>query len=1049
MSGMDFTPSQLAAVDVAFRDRDTCVVAGPGSGKTTVLVEYFRRLVAEAGLDPTRILAITFTEKAAANMRAKLVESFAGHPDVRAKLERAWVSTVHGFCARLLAENAVVAGLDPGFTVLDEQQARELAAETLTATLETMFAEAPEDLRSLLGALSGSIEEALLAVYGAARAGGVRIQDLDQFPVPESAVDVPAVARRIVDLRAMSTAGWNEPQRAYLDEVLTAAARIADLGAACAFKPNRNRLKKGSAISAAVKELADDVEKLRVALVTEAFEKRRWTLIDVLARFDREYRARKQGLGALDFTDLEEAAIRLLEENSGLGAQFDRILMDEFQDTNRQQARLLELISPPGRLYAVGDVNQSIYGFRHAAPEVFTGYIDRVRAEGGHYAGLDDNFRSRGQILRAVETIMAGEPGIVERALVARRDFAPAAGPSVEVLAAVAADTESALEIEARLVARRAADLRSAFPYSGMAVLVRNSEVMAAFARAFDEAGIPCLVSRGKGFYETREVVDLLTLLGAIANPCDEINLAAVLRSPFAAVSAEALLRLRRLSDNLGTALLLLRQADAPAFAAEDWGKLARFRERLLDWRARRETVSFDRLLASALDACGYPAAANVDKFLAMARAASNGESLEAFVERLRRLRASDPREPDAPPEDASEAVRLMSVHAAKGLEFPVVFVSAMHKGVGGRPGALAFSPDIGLGARWRVPGVSGSTPDLYCARVQEERRRRETEEASRLLYVAMTRAEQHLILSFSAAKEWAEIVCGKLELKLDPPREEVLTRAAPGGETWDLRLLVAASAPPPPRLLDSSAPRLLSPGLLGRVQPVAPVEQYAANATVTDLALFADCPRRYYLARYLGWQGRVEPEAGAAAAAIPASEFGRHVHALLAGLPVSEPDAVALKLAAAFHDSPLGQRAARATRLEREFDFLMAVDETVVSGQIDLWFEDQAGIVIVDYKTDRVDADDVPHRAAAYALQLRLYAVAVERVTGRPPSAAYIYFLRPNVAQPVDLAWSLLDAPDQIVRALREAQSSLEFPLIEGDHCRRCPFHKDLCPAQ
>jgi len=121
MSEIAFTPAQLAAMDVARRDKDACVVAGPGSGKTTVLVEYFRRLVA-AGVDPLRILAITFTEKAAGNMRKKLAEAFQGNPEIRARLERAWVSTVHGFCARLLRENAVFAGVDPEFHVADERE---------------------------------------------------------------------------------------------------------------------------------------------------------------------------------------------------------------------------------------------------------------------------------------------------------------------------------------------------------------------------------------------------------------------------------------------------------------------------------------------------------------------------------------------------------------------------------------------------------------------------------------------------------------------------------------------------------------------------------------------------------------------------------------------------------------------------------------------------------------------------------------------------------------------------------------------------------------
>src|SRR5438105_13901030 len=129
-----FTPDQQKACDASQRHLDACIVAGPGSGKTTVLVEYFRRLVAE-GIDPLRILAITFTEKAAGNMRKKLAAAFHDNSEIRARLERAWVSTVHGFCARLLRENAVFAGVDPEFGVADERVIWRMHRDSLTAAI--------------------------------------------------------------------------------------------------------------------------------------------------------------------------------------------------------------------------------------------------------------------------------------------------------------------------------------------------------------------------------------------------------------------------------------------------------------------------------------------------------------------------------------------------------------------------------------------------------------------------------------------------------------------------------------------------------------------------------------------------------------------------------------------------------------------------------------------------------------------------------------------------------------------------------------------------
>src|ERR1035438_5596525 len=181
MTEVVFTAAQRAAIEVAGPPLDTCVVAGPGSGKTTVLVEHFRQLV-EAGANPQRILAITFTEKAAANIRAKLAEAC---PEIRAQLERAWVSTVHGFCARLLKENAVFAAVDPEFSVADPSDSWRLQQESIAAAVEELFEEQPAAVRALIRGLSAfDFEEALLSAYDAMRSAGKQVEDLAGFAQP-------------------------------------------------------------------------------------------------------------------------------------------------------------------------------------------------------------------------------------------------------------------------------------------------------------------------------------------------------------------------------------------------------------------------------------------------------------------------------------------------------------------------------------------------------------------------------------------------------------------------------------------------------------------------------------------------------------------------------------------------------------------------------------------------------------------------------------------------------------------------------------------------
>ena len=1070
MSANSFTADQRDAIDVNRRHLDTCVVAGPGSGKTTVLVEYFRQLVA-ASVDPLRILAITFTEKAAGNMRKKLAQAFQELPETRARLERAWVSTVHGFCARLLRENAVFAGIDPEFSVLDATESWRMQQECMRGAIDALFAQHREAVRGLIRGLSSNeFEQAVLAAYDTMRGAGVGVEQLAGFPVP-AGVTLDEINLTLNAIRNESLSTWSDAQKEHLEAALEGAERIlsADspleaLRAIAVFSCNLRMCKRGTNAYRLVTDMRGQIEAAEYAQITALYAPQRELLIEMLRRFDHLYRERKQQAGALDFADLEEFTVRLLADHpdarARLQRQFDHILMDEFQDTNPQQAKLIELIRPPDRFYAVGDINQSIFGFRHAEPAGFAQYRDRVRERGHRLVQLVDNFRSRAEILRAVETVTAGAPGVEDRSLVAGRQFDDAPDYSVEVIAA------PELAVEAQWVARRILEMGE-FTFRDFAILVRNTEVIPEFTAALDAAGIPYVVNHGRGFYDSREVNDLTHLLRTIANPRDEISLAVVLRSPLVNVSEEALLRLKMNGEMVGGMLgdamsHTPSRTDPAAFGEVDHARLARFATRLREWRQRREYVTFDRLLLAAIDDCGYPPSDHLDKFLALARDAAARMSLDEFVAELALVRQENPREPDAPPEDSSNAVKIMTVHSAKGLEFPVVFVAAMHKGVNTGVPVVAFSRHYGLGARWHNPATGEDKDDLFQHALRQEWSLREKEESSRQLYVAMTRAEHHLVLSFSATgrqpANWDKLAIERLALDPGRPCDRVAVYHAPGGQPWKARIRIVQAAPEPaaPELLTlPRAPREEAPVL--QVSPPPVEEQQDGNATVTALSLFASCPRKYYLLRYLGFEGRARKAGEAALASgepaglsadLSASAFGTQVHALLAGNAVAEPAPEALRLAEVFRRSPLGRRAARATRSAREFDFLMAMEDLVIRGQVDLWFEEGGELVVVDYKTDEVSGAEAHHRARDYGLQLRLYARAVERVAGRAPDRAWLHFLRPNTLVEVDLTPTLIDGPEQTVRDFQEAQSKLDFPLIEGEQCKRCPFFRDLCPA-
>lgn len=1030
---MGLTLRQLEAVAVEEPSRDTCVVAGPGSGKTTVLVAHFESLVA-SGVDPLRILAITFTDKAANNIRDRLAHTFGDRAEIRGKLERAYVSTVHGFCARVLKENAVFAGLDPEFYVMDERESLREQLAVVNTVLDAMLMEQPDRTQALIRGISANdLGKEILDAYDAIRAAGVKVADLHAFPVPAVA-DIRAALDEARKVRPGWD--WKATQVAHLQEAQNALERIAAamsegpeaaLRAIESFECNLQKLKRSGRAYDLLRDLKQELlPKLERATIMAYYAGVRGTILELFTRFDDSYRDRKRQLGGLDYDDLEEYTVRLLEGHADvqrrLQNQFERMLMDEYQDTNGRQSRLLELIRTPDRFYAVGDINQSIYGFRHAEPGVFHGYRDIVERDGKRLVQLVENFRSRPEILRAVETVAKGAEGVEDRPLIPGKLFPGKAEAPVEVIAAATPEVEAQwvaariLEFQGRLQLRdRTAEFKD------FALLVRNSEVLEEFTRAFDECGIPYVVNRGKGFYETREVLDLMHLLRVLANPRDEISMAAVLRSPFVDASDEDLMREFLPKEGAEASVDTVRPSAC-----------ATFRERLARWRAMRDYTAIDQLLLRAMDECGYqPAtgargAANIEKFLAQARDASARQTLAEFVEEIGVLRESKPREPDAPPEDSANAVKVMTVHAAKGLEFPVVFLAAMQKGIDASPGAIAFSPRIGLGVRWHHP-CGGDKDDAFLNAIRQELKQREKEEGNRLLYVAMTRAEEHLVMSYSGKKpqNWAAVVAERLPV----------------------RTVTESPQRPAPRKSDEpdvSIQFLQRPILTG---------QHDSQANVTSIAMFADCPRRYYLSRYLGFNltggAGMQPAADSHAARQPADLFGIQVHALLAGSFIQSPDPDATKLADAFRHSPLGRRAVAATTIEREFDFLMEVENIVLRGQIDLWFEERGKTVLVDYKTDRVSAAEAPSRAKQYELQLRLYALALERLNGRAPDEGYIYFLRPNVAVPVDLRPSLFDSPEGAVREFREAQERLDFPLREGEHCRTCPHFTRLCPAR
>jgi len=1049
---MKLSAAQLGAIERT--GQDVCCVAGPGSGKTRVLVERFAWLAGTTAR-PEAILAITFTEKAAQEIKSRLVQHFTerGNDDLRRRVERAQVSTIHGFCNGVLNEFALDAGLDPAFRVLDDYEARLEHARAVESALNRFCREHAADFQQLvenwasddLAADLRGISETLRYAGGAARA----LATLPTFHPGDALTSIASALSEGLNQSQAQTAA----QTACRDEVREWLADPSpDIVARLRGLP-RIKLPRGKTVeplNAALKT----ARELAVRGVEEAIGERNLpslaTLRTILIACEQEYSARKRQLGALDFTGLEEQAVALLEGNDAIresvSERYDAILMDELQDTNPIQWRIVNAIRREGRFFAVGDINQSIFGFRGAEPEQFLALQHSFEKRHWAIDRLETNYRSREPILEAVTRICVATQlqGIQPHSLQAGREFSTPAGVCLE---AIRAEEETS---EAAWVAHRILELKHSVQagdpphplrFSDIAILARGAAVFDDYEAALRAAGIPCLVQRGRNFFEEPEIVDLTNLLRVLVNPENAPAMLGLLRSPLAGVSDEEIFE---------------RHAAGLPLAPD------RVMEKLTALRALREETPAERLLLRFLDESGYwsrltPAQReNVRKLLRLLRgglATANG-SLAAQVEELEGLREAG-RENNAPVPGSGDAVQMLTVHGAKGLEFPIVFLVSMHKAPGGRSNKphLTLSRARGLGAQWRIAGQDETQQDAAMRSAEDARKARESREEDRLLYVAMTRAEERLILVWTNGKRpdghWLNPVNAGLDLDWDSPA--LLDGPA---EQNGVRLLRAVGVPP----AGFEDGQRAAAAEWVRIEPAAIPLPQPPSVTATALARFATCPRRHFLRNVLGWPETLPVEEATAqdeedapldadadsAAPLSGMRFGDEVHKLLAGASLPEASAEARELAARFGQSETGRRAARATNIGRETPFLFDYEGLLIRGAIDLWFKEGDELVLVDYKTDSYISAG---RLSEYSMQLRLYAIALSHALGRPVDRAVLAVLKQNREIRVNLTPDHERALRTAVASFREAHRAGSFPLAPGSQCTWCPYVEDACP--
>lgn len=1112
---MNLTPDQERAVSE--RGRDVIVTAGAGSGKTHVLVERYVSLLGDHEID--QLVAVTFTDAAAAEMRGRVRQAVLSDSDLdhhRQHLDRAIIGTVHSLCLQLLRENPVEAGIDPGATVLDENIAQ---AEILAACRDAIESAAADEglgTAALLGlgvyhaqtalprmvARRDEVERAYAAMGGDSpqqwrphikaelerfaepliRERRARLAQHREFLVDAHIPDQTDALTPTIEL-VLETLG--DPSTGTTEDLLV---RLRN----CAMIRSPGTRGSQSSWRYTPKEVRDSVRFIRESydeiapFIWNDTDAEALTVLEALRALFRDavirYEEKKKELSALDFLDLELKAIELLRNKSVASTYRDRfrhILVDEAQDLNPTQYELLghlsgekvagaEDIRKPERFF-VGDVKQSIYRFRRSDVRYLNQLKKDIERKHGAAVSLNTSFRSHERLVDAINNVMTGALGDANEDYEARMELMEAVRPSlldspaVEIIQTARshkepdgknAPTQRELRrMEAHLVAQRIKSLidgnqqvwdRKLQEYraaeaNDIVVLLRSMNHVGEYERALENHSVAYRTASTGDFYTRSEIIDLTNLLEWLAEPANDIALVGLLRSPFFAIDDESLIALKGAA---GSWLDSLR--NPPPGVLPQTRLLCIHAAHVLDQlREESRLATPEQLLESALNLTNYEASwapvrggdqvlANIRQFVDMARGLAD-KSVDEFVEYVRLLR--DDLETRAPQAalDAVDAVRLMTIHSAKGLEFPIViFAETGAAQRASRTPSVLWRADKGISLTLErdveeIDEARGK-PGFY-SYLSELEKREDQAESKRLLYVAATRAADLLIVSgvepSAETPTWLRSFLDNsvgLDIEIHSPvpvdLEAMRSRAplqqfetpSPDSEQpADAPLFGRHGAIP----IRSSTPATAlehddGARFSGRSDPLALIRGTLAHAAIEEWFKNETRPDLQALAHRKGM--RLSDE--------DMTDVEKDINAMLDDFGASE-------LATTLRDT--------ATQKHFELPFSWEWDGVAVHGSIDLAYETNGVWYVVDFKTDRVEKGREGERSEAYLTQLGVYAGAIEAATGRRPQAG-LMFLRTGTVHWVDQSdiEKALEATRQRIDrgevAFRETDENAEF---------------------
>jgi len=1045
------------------------VEASAGTGKTAALIDRYLSLVL-AGRAVDRIVAITFTDKAAAELRDRVrteldtrrtAETDAARQrlieNALAALDRAQISTIHAFCQALLRFFAVLAGIDPAFEVQDEVASERRFEERWRTYLDGLGSDqdavdavgrvldlgmTPRYLQELAHALWSHGELAERLGHEPLTAPPTSWPDLSQLreeltSLPMSTVPaddkllIPIL--QVLDIIDELIAAPEEQRTSRLIRLLAKPpgltfGRAAHWGGQEAIENARH------VCAAVLKTLIDTLEGLRSAALAD--------VMPLVVRFVTG-EARERGRdGALMFDDLILKVRNVLRDipdaRNRFRDRYDALLIDEFQDTDPLQAEIALAFATdpttghpePGRLFLVGDPKQSIYRFRRADMAMYAQARGTLLEAGAVSVALALNRRSQPGVIDWVNQVFQGVigPGSVESVQPPYQDLAPhredaLVGPAVACFGGEVDEPAAVTrQREARLIAAHCRDaLRQGWQvydrredavrparYRDIAVLLPARTILQPLERALAAEGIPYRVEGGSLVYATQEVRDLINCLTAIDDPSDDVAVVAALRSPAYACSDVEIAAYRL--HQKGSFNYLWPGLDALE------GRVPEALRHLRGWHDDRG----DDPLASLVDGfindrrvveVGLLDSGNRNAFrrarflIEQARAfeAAGPETLRAFVEWLER-RAGDAiyDHEGAALDDDEDAVRVLTIHAAKGLEFPIVFLAGLGVAPRNQPGILGL--DRGDG---RIAVQAGRVSIRFALgpvnEVMQNEKLHETSERDRLLYVGATRARDHLIVSLFHKQGSRDTAAARL----------IAGHAAELAE------------PLPPVALAQQRPATPFDGLaVDAADEDGFVDARGALVTRARTLRFTSATALARDTEPVEEKGEREDEAEPWSKGRGGTHLGRAVHAALQSLPWDADDAAidavataqtvaeaiphraadAASLIRVALTSPAAQRARNARRALREVPFAFqqpdATPPVVVEGFADLVIENEDGIEIVDWKTDAVSASEIPERLRRYETQAGLYVLGLQNATGRPVTRVSYVFVSANAEQ-------------------------------------------------